>query len=382
MQIPPDFQRRSGPAGPLMTTTASASGPPRRHRATVAIGFVTGMLAGLVARNIDFSQALTAAGIRPDILSDPAARVPLADYAALYDGLVRQLDDEGFALFSAPLRLGTFEFLCRGMIGSRSLAEALDRASRFLRLVLPDLRVSVERNREAAMIEIAEPTPLRPDRDDPCRVFAFEWLLRLLHGLACWLAARELALASVRFPYARPPHADDYALIYTAHSEFDAPALVARLNPNLLDLPIRRDEEALKAFLQSGPGKITTLYRRDREAVHRVRDLLANAFPQPLALDEVARELNLSSRSLHRRLHDEGSSFRAIKDALRRDLALSRLEKTRQPIAQIAEELGYAEPSAFFRAFQAWTGMAPTTYRNRLAGADRAGQSTAKARQK
>jgi AraC-like DNA-binding protein len=352
-----------------MTTTDSASSPPRRHRTTVAIGFVTGMLSGLMARSIDFSQALTAAGIRPDILSDPAARVPLPDYAALYDSLVRQLDDEGFALFSAPLRLGTFEFLSRGMIGSRSLAEALDRASRFLRLVLPDLRVSVERSREAAIIEIAEPSPLRPDRDDPCRVFAFEWLLRLLHGLACWLAARELALLSVRFPYPRPAHADDYALIYTAHSEFDAPSLIARLNPNLLDLPIRRDEEALRAFLQDGPGKITMLYRRDREVVRRVRDLLANAFPQPLTLDEVAGELNLSPRSLHRRLHDEGSSFRAIKDALRRDLALSRLEKTQQPIAQIAEELGYSEPSAFFRAFQAWTGVAPTAYRKRIAGA-------------
>jgi AraC-like DNA-binding protein len=346
--------------------TASAPPPSVRHHATVAIGFVTGMLSGLVARNIDFSPALLAAGISPDELSDPAARVPLADYAALYNGLVRHLDDEGFALFSAPLRLGTFEFLCRSMIGSRTLAEALERGTRFLRLVLPDLCVSVARNREAAAIEIAEPSPLGQSLNDPCRVFAFEWLLRLLHGLACWLVGRELALGSVQFPYPRPAHAADYALIYTARSIFDGPTLVASLNPNLLDLPIRRDEEALAAFLQDAPGKITMLYRRDREMVRRVRDILANAFPEPIALENVARELNLSPRTLHRRLAEEGSSFRAIKDALRRDLALSRLEKTQQPIAQIAADLGYSEPSAFFRAFQGWTGIAPTTYRARI----------------
>ena len=54
---------------------------------------------------------------------------------------------------------------------------------------------------------------------------------------------------------------------------------------------------------------------------------------------------------------------------MRRDFALARLEKTDQPIAQIAADLGYAEPSAFFRAFQGWTGVAPTQYRKRLAKA-------------
>lgn len=74
----------------------------------------------------------------------------------------------------------------------------------------------------------------------------------------------------------------------------------------------------------------------------------------------------IRSRTLYRRLHEEGSSFRAVKDAVRRDLALARLEKTEQSIAQIAADLGYAEPSAFFREFQHWTGISPTHYRKRL----------------
>lgn len=340
---------------------------PERGRASVSIGFVTGLLAGLVARGLDPRPLLDSAGIAAEALADPGARIPLARYAALYNIVVRALDDEGFCLFAGPLRGGTFEFLCRSIVTSRSLEEALQRAARFLRLVLPELRVTVARTRSAAKIEIAETTLLYADREDPRRVFAFEWLLRLLHALACWLVGRGLALNSVAFPYGRPPHASDYGLIYTEHSHFGSNTLVATLNPNLLDLPIRRDDAALAAFLDGAPGKITMLYRRDRETVRRVRDLVAAALPQSLSLEDIARELLLSPRSLHRRLHEEGSSFRAVKDAVRRDFALARLEKTDQSIAQIAADLGYAEPSAFFRAFQGWTGIAPTEYRKRLA---------------
>ncbi len=66
--------------------------------------------------------------------------------------------------------------------------------------------------------------------------------------------------------------------------------------------------------------------------------------------------------------HDEGASFRAIKDALRRDLALARLAKPGGSVARVAAELGYSEPSAFFRAFQGWTGEAPSAWRRRVLG--------------
>ena len=58
-----------------------------------------------------------------------------------------------------------------------------------------------------AELVISETRPLAEQLDDPGRIFAFEWLLRLLHGLACWLAGRGLALDSVIFPYPQPAHA-------------------------------------------------------------------------------------------------------------------------------------------------------------------------------
>jgi AraC-like DNA-binding protein len=249
------------------------------------------------------------------------------------------------------------------VIGSKTLGEALDRAGRFLHVVLSDVAVTVERDEKLARIVLTEMRRLRREPSDPRRVFAFEWLLRLLHGLSCWLVARGIALDEVRFPYPRPPHAPDYALVYTEHSVFDCESLAASFEAALLDLPVRRDESDLAAFLDGAPGKISMLYRRDREMVRAVRELLAKSMA--MGFDEAARALALTPRTLHRRLHDEGSSFRAIKDRLRRELALARLEKTETSVADIANELGYSEPSAFFRAFQGWTGEAPSEHRKR-----------------
>jgi AraC-like DNA-binding protein len=336
------------------------------RRGTVSAGFVTGILSGLSARSVAVGPILAAVGISPDVLRDPDARVPLTAYAALYNHLVKLLDDEGFGLFAAKLRAGTFQFLCRSVMGSRDLEEALSRTAHFLRLVLPDFGLVIARDDVSARIEIRETAPDGGGRNDPRRVFAFEWLLRLVHGLACWFVGRSLQLDSVQFPYEPPPQSGDYTLIYTAHPAFTGDLLVARLQASLLALPIRREQEDLARFLEGAPGKITMLYRRDREMVRQIRDILAADLTAQPGLEEVADRLNLSLRTVQRRLEMEGSSFRAIKSALRRDVAMARLEKTRRPIADIAAELGYAEPSAFFRAFVDWTGEAPTRYRKRL----------------
>lgn len=348
------------PRKPAAAPTVSAS------HGSVAMGFVRGLLAGLRARGADPAPLLRAAGIAPALLDDPAARTSLAAYAALYNLTVAALQDEGFALFPHSLAPGMFEFLCRSVVSARSLEEALARAAGYLRVVLPELELRLVREHPLARLEIVERATLGEGGADPRRVFALEWTLRLIHALACWLVGRSLPLASVEFPFAPPAHADDYALIYTANSIFHAERLVARFHANLLDLPVRRDDAALTRFLEGAPGRIAMLYRRDRGSVRQVRDLLAQALPTALSIEDVAGALHQSPRTLHRRLHEEGASFRAIKDALRRDLALARLERPEDPIGRIAADLGYAELSAFFRAFRSWTGMAPSTYRKRF----------------
>lgn len=334
-------------------------GPP-----TVAIGFVIGMISGLRRAGLSPEAVLDRAEIASSLIGQADARVPVARYAALYRLINDSLDDEGFALFAHPLRRGSFELLCRGMLSAPTLEEALQRFARYWRVLQQDLEIEVLRSGRAAVLIISEEQALPVGGAG--RVFAFEWLLRMIHGLAAWLVGRPLALDEVAFPYPPPAHVADYELVFAPRHTFDAPRLEARFAAELLALPIRRDEAALTAFLQEAPASITTIYRRDRALALRVREQLRAALPALPTLNEVARRMFLSPRTLHRRLEDEGTGFRQIRDLLRRDLAIEWLSTSARPLGRIASDLGFADAAAFYRAFANWTGSGPRDYRRRF----------------
>src|SRR3546814_11296869 len=84
--------------------------------------------------------------------------------------------------------------------------------------------------------------------------------------------------------------------------------------------------------------------------------------------DELAADFRIRVSTRRGRLEEEGQSIRAIKDALRRDLAIRQLTRTPHTVGEIAQALGFAEPSAFHRAFRQWTGVSPGDYRQRSRG--------------
>ncbi|MDZ4255677.1 MAG: AraC family transcriptional regulator [Sulfuritalea sp.] len=328
------------------------------------MGFVMGILSGVGRAGLAPETLLDRAEIARHLLHERSARIPVARYAALYRLINESLDDEGFALFSRPLRRGSFEFLCRATLSAANLEEALQRIARFLHVVQDELDVELEQSGRAAVIVISEEQELPVGAAG--RVFAYEWLLRMIHGLAAWLVAHPLPLDEVCFPYPPPLHAADYELVFAPRYTFDAPRLEARFPAEWLALPVRRDEAALRVFLVDAPASITTLYRRDRALGLRVREHLRAALPEQPTLPVIARRLFLSPRTLHRRLEDEGTSFRAIKDGLRRELATDWLTKTARPLSRIGADLGFADAAAFYRAFSAWTGSGPREYRRRF----------------
>ena len=106
-------------------------------------------------------------------------------------------------------------------------------------------------------------------------------------------------------------------------------------------------------------------YRRFDRLSHRVRGLLVKASEQNrfYSLDQVARLLNLSVRTLTRRLSEESASFRDIQCQVRLELAKRQLQYTRLPIKAICSNAGFTNVSAFSRAFRKYTRLTPTDFR-------------------
>lgn len=91
--------------------------------------------------------------------------------------------------------------------------------------------------------------------------------------------------------------------------------------------------------------------------------LIANSYLYSLSIAAVAGNFNVSVRTLQRKLKDEGASYIQIVEEVRKSLAIHYMQNGALSVKEISTTLGYAEPSAFVRAFKKWTGKTPTAYR-------------------
>lgn len=195
------------------------------------------------------------------------------------------------------------------------------------------------------------------------REFCVVSVLRNVLGVACWLTDSRIPLQTTTFKFASPAHRDSYLVLFDGPTEFKAPRNSLQFDAGYLALPIRRDEAALQHMLQRALLLTVRPYRRDRLLVEKVRQALALHPEHTHNAEDLAAWLHMSARTLHRQLKDEGASLQALKDAVRRDVALDQLQRTQRPIKQIAEAAGFKNEKSFIRAFKLWTGTSPDAFR-------------------
>lgn len=329
------------------------------HKDSISIQLVEEALRAYAARGEPLDELLRGAGLSPALLGDPQARVAVKDYSRLWLQLARRYDDEFFALDPRRLRSGSFAFLCRTCRCQPTLEEALRSALEFFALSFESFRPALLRSGSLAEVVLEERggAPLRP-----FACFTF-WLL--LHGLACWLVGRRFPLLAVELRGAAPEYLDDYRVMFSENLRFGRPATRIIFAAEVLDLPVRRSAAEAEAFLARAPSNILVKYRDTASLARRIkghlRTLPAAEWPSAEAL---AAALCLSPATLRRRLAALGQSYRAIRDAVRLERAIAWLGDAQLGFAEIAERLGFADVSAFYRAFRKWTGSNPGHYRS------------------
>ena len=123
-----------------------------------------------------------------------------------------------------------------------------------------------------------------------------------------------------------------------------------------------------RVLLRNDPRTLDQLARFSESRVtHQARQVLCRLLPQGEPKREtVAQTLHLSQRTLQRRLQEEGTSFQALLDVTRRELAEQYLAQPNMTLLEIAYLSGFADPSNFFRAFRRWFDETPGEYRARM----------------
>ena len=361
--------------------------------AVTPMAFVRCIVLAFERRGMDPAPTLAAAQITPAELCDRQARITALQMEAVSAAAMQALDDEALGWFGRRLPWGSYGMLCRASTGAATLGLALKRWCRHHRLLAEDVLLELE-TFDASGVPVpvrAEPVEaLSPGRATgpsassgrtehtaqvarlaitehralgELREFCLVTLLRYVHGYACWAVDSRIPLLEAAFPFPAPAHADAYAHMFPGPVRFEAGQAGFSFDARYLGLPLRRDEAALNGMLKRALPLTVRQYRRDRLLAQRVRERLRQ---QPGAnADQVARALFLSTRSLHRQLQEEATSLQALKDAVRRDIAVELLLRSSRPVKQIALAAGFDNEKSFTRAFKGWTGESPAALRQR-----------------
>jgi len=335
------------------------SRPPRPER-TLPIGLVRSAISFALRQGWEVNAILARAGISAELLAQGRARVTEAQGTEMMRALWELTDDEMLGMGSHPLPRGSFKLLCYGLIGAEDLRDALNRARGFAR-AMPAL-----------------PRPTITEEDGLARLswegLAFEndseHLLTysgiaLVHRLIAWALAQPMPLTRVELPFPEPASTEMADLVFGAPQVYAAPHPAIVFDAVLLQAPLLRSEAELDEFIANSPAGLLARPTQARRTSSAVRKLVQQGLArgQRLEAAEIAKALTMSQQTLRRRLAEEGTSLREIRDEQLRDAAITALVGDRESVAEIATRLGFSETSAFTRAFRRWTGSPPSAYR-------------------
>jgi AraC-like DNA-binding protein len=170
-----------------------------------------------------------------------------------------------------------------------------------------------------------------------------------------WLPERVL------FSHAKPNDVVPYRRFFQAQCRFDSERTALMFPARLLEFRLADADPKQLRILQAQAQA-----RDDFGLVFRLRRSLRSLlFAEAASGDEVAKLLSMHRRTLDRRLQTEGTTFQEVLDEVRFEAACQLLDSARIPITEIAASLGYAETSAFSRAFRRWSGATPLERRRK-----------------
>jgi AraC-like DNA-binding protein len=336
-------------ADPLLEQTILAAIPGGVLRVAVSLGW-------------DREQLARDAGIDLARLADPDARVPVADDLALWNVLSRRpmgLDiGERFTLAET----GVVGF---AMLHGHTVREALAWMQRYRALLHPALVPAIEERSTPAGELLIFSKPVPPPFQH-LREPVYAQAASIVASLRGLTGRPQLYARYVAFPMTRPNDAERQEQWFACPVSWGGPLMELAFDASVLELTLPLANPNLSSYLARRADELHAALPSETTDADRVRREVAAllAFGEP-AVADVAKRLAMSVRTLHRRLQDESTSFSAIVESLRRERAELLLADATTSASQVAMLLGYAEPATFFRAFRRWTGMTPSTWRQR-----------------
>jgi AraC-like DNA-binding protein len=318
----------------------------------------------LGAQRLPVELLLAQAGVDAATVNRKGAQIPFAAHVAVLEHAAAAARDPCFGLhLGAALNardLGLVGYLGQNAV---TLGEALHGGARYLRLFTEGTRVEIEVTGEQVRISqhIIDPAGAGSRQIADLGASYLVRYCRILTGTM-------LAPAWVELPYASGDGAE-HRRVLGAPVRFDQPRTVVVLERRQLGLRAVGADPGLFDILEQVCRERVTALAGPQDPRARAETVIIELLPYGTpSIDRVARRLGTSSRSLVRRLGEQRTSYKALVDGIRCELARCYLVRSSHRPKAIAALLGYKDVSTFHHAFRRWTGMTPAKFRE---GAER-----------
>lgn len=312
------------------------------------------MLRVLEQLGYDLDALLASAGLQRGDVADPGALLPSKACATVFENAHRERRVRNLALqLGQRTPVGANPLLDYLIVSSDSVAEGLDRLTRYLVVVNPSVSVAVRpaRGGVRVVVERAQ-TPFFSELTVSLSVIRF---IRETD--------EQFRAAYVSFAH-EPDDVAEYARVLRCQIRAKASWNGVAIPKHALDLPLRRRDPVLREWLERQAAAILARLPATDDAADEVRSVLSTqATAGDMTIGVVARRLSTTPRTLQRRLARGGTSFETLRDDARRQAAEVYLSTTTLTIAEVTYLLGYSEPTAFHRAFRRWHGTTPQAFR-------------------
>lgn len=313
-------------------------------------------------RGISAQTCLAGTSVSTEAATAAAAEITARQELKVVANLVRECAEPGLgALAGARTRLSPAGPWGLAMLSSPTVREMIEVARRYLDTTVVIGRLTFEESGEEARLRL-------DDSEAPAEVRSFlaERALASFGPIGRDLFGTEIPVTRVEFRHDGPLETERYRQIYGVTPSFGADSNTVAFDRRAVDRPLPRPSERARAACEQLCRDLLARHHARDGMAATVRDLLVRVpgtIPDQIA---VATELFMSPRTLSRRLHQEGTSFRALLDEVRQTLSEVLLTHTDMTTEQLAARLGYAEAASFIRAFRRWNDCPPQEYRMRM----------------
>lgn len=314
------------------------------------------------AEGYSLNDCLNNTGITPEELQQPDVRIDLAQLLKCFRNLQRLTGDPLIGLkMGEEYRPSVFGMWGYALLSCATLRQAFLLGRRFHALTFSCFEHSLAVVGELGELscspieDYGDSLPLLCDRE-----------MATIYHLTKEIMCGHPPITELHLMHDGMGHQKDYESYFNCPVKFSQSCNRMLFPIEYLDKPLpRNDPETAKLCAQQCEILLNNLSQQST-FVDKVRMMILDkpgVFPD---IETIAEKLNVSSRTLRRRLQEEGSSYRDLLNEIRFSVAKEYLQTTSMSVEEIAELLGYSDPGNFTHAFKRWSGESPRDYRSKV----------------